>query len=222
MTRSQFLAESAKRFPIASLLLVMLAVAVYAVPGAGEWLQYDRAALPKSECWRLLTSHFAHWSSNHLFWDALAFGVLGWLCERSGLVSFLRCVGISALLIPLTLWFALPQMATYRGLSGLDSALFALLATRVASQAASDKDWLKLSVAALVSGGFAAKISFELCTGTTLFVESAAAGLTPVPLAHVIGALVGIGCGLWDRTDESHSTDPVEIKGGKRPAGCLR
>jgi rhomboid family GlyGly-CTERM serine protease len=221
VTRSLVSVESAKRFPVASLLLIVFAVAVYALPGSGEWLQYDRAALANLECWRLVTSHFSHWSGNHLFWDALAFAALGWFCERSGPASFVRCVGLSALLIPLTLWFALPQMATYRGLSGIDSALFALLATRVACQAASDRDWLKLSVAALVSGGFAAKVGFELCTGTTLFVESAAAGLIPVPLAHVIGGLVGIGCGLWDRTDENHSIDPGAIKAGERPAGCL-
>jgi rhomboid family GlyGly-CTERM serine protease len=183
--------------------MVLLAMAAYAVPTAAEWLQYDRGGLARLECWRLVTSHFAHWSGDHLFWDILAFAVLGWFCERNGVASFLRCVGLSALLIPATLWFALSQMSTYRGLSGLDSALFTLLATRVICQAACDKDWSKLTVAALVSVGFAAKIGFELCTGTTLFVESGPAGLIPVPLAHVVGGLVGIGCGLRDEWRKS-------------------
>src|SRR5271154_3414161 len=106
MTCSSLLVELGKRLPIATLMMVLFAVAVAAVPSAGEWLQYDRVAVAGAECWRLVTSHFVHWSGDHLFWDVLAFGVLGWLCERSGRASFLRCVGISALLIPVMLWFA--------------------------------------------------------------------------------------------------------------------
>jgi rhomboid family GlyGly-CTERM serine protease len=183
-------------FPFACLFLVMFAVAASVVPGVADWLQYDRNAVAHGELWRLVTSHFVHWSGNHLFWDALAFGVLGWFCERNSRGSFLRCVGVSALLIPLVLWFALPQMATYRGLSGIDSALFALLATRIAGQAAADKNWLNLSIVSMVGVGFAAKVGFEVLFGTTLFVDSAAAGLIPVPLAHVVGGLVGLTCGL--------------------------
>jgi rhomboid family GlyGly-CTERM serine protease len=203
MNRPLFLAELGKRLPITMLMMVLFALVLSAVPGAAEWMQYDRAAIAGVEPWRLVTSHFVHWSGDHLFWDVLAFGVLGCLCERSSRRSFLKCVGISAFLIPLTLWFALPQMATYRGLSGLASALFTLLATRVICQAACEGDRSKLAVAALVSAGFAVKIGFEFCTGTTLFVESSAAGLVPVPLAHVVGGLVGIGSGLresWRQT----------------------
>jgi rhomboid family GlyGly-CTERM serine protease len=192
------LERAVRRLPAASLLLVVFAVAVSVWPGFAGSLQYDRDAIARCEVWRLVTSHFTHWSGNHLFWDALAFAALGWLCERNSVGSFLRCVGLSAFLIPLTLWVALPQMATYRGLSGIDSALFALLATRVVREAASDKNRLKLIVAGIVSVGFAAKVGFELSTGTTLFVDSAASGLVPVPLAHVVGGIVGIACGLLD------------------------
>jgi hypothetical protein len=94
-------------------------------------------------------------------------------------------------------------MATYRGLSGIDSALFALLAVRVGRQSLSEKDWLKLSIAGIIAGGFAAKVGFEFVTGATLFVDSTAAGMTPVPLAHVVGGLVGIVCGLQDRCSTS-------------------
>jgi rhomboid family GlyGly-CTERM serine protease len=189
--------------PFACLFLVMFAVAASVVPGVADWLQYDRDAIAHGELWRLVTSHFVHWSGNHLFWDALAFGVLGWFCERNSVGSFVRCVGVSALLIPLVLWFALPQMATYRGLSGIDSALFALLATRVAGQAAVDKNWLNLSVVSVVGVGFAAKVGFEVLYGTTLFVDSATAGLIPVPLAHVVGGLAGFASGLRDHIGQA-------------------
>jgi len=180
--------------PIACLLLALFAVGVYAVPGAAEWLQFDRDAVAGWQLWRVMTCHFAHWSGDHLFWDVLVFAALGWLCERKDVGSLLRCVGLAALLIPLALWLVLPQMATYRGLSGIDSALFGLLAARFAREAADDKNWTKLALVAVVAGGFLAKIAFELFTGTTQFVESA--GLVPIPLAHVVGVLVGVGCGL--------------------------
>jgi len=176
--------------------LALLAAAVSLTPGLAEWLQYDRVAIAAGEWWRLMTSHFVHWSGEHFFWDVLAFGVLGWLCERDDARPFLTCVGLSAILIPLVLWFAMPAMLTYRGLSGIDSALFALLAVRIARQSLTENDLLKLGIACVVSAGFAAKVGFECLTGATLFVDSAAAGMTPVPLAHVVGGVIGMACGL--------------------------
>jgi len=189
---------TAGRFPGASLFLVALAVAVSLLPGFAGWLQYDRLSIAGGELWRVVTAHFVHWSDAHLFWDVLALGVLGWLCEREGAVRFLKCVVVSALLIPAVLWFAEPGVATYRGLSGIDSALFAMLATRIIREAAANRDWSRLVAAGLVAFGFGAKVGFELVTGTTLFVDSSAAGMTPVPLAHVVGGLVGLFCGLSD------------------------
>jgi hypothetical protein len=131
--------------------------------------------------------------------DALALGVLGWLCERQDVGRFLVCVVSSAVLIPLTLWIAEPQMTTYRGLSGIDSALFAMLAARIISEAIADKDWYRLTMPVFVAAGFVAKVGYELLTGVTLFVDSTAAGMTPVPLAHVVGGLVGLMFVLWPR-----------------------
>jgi rhomboid family GlyGly-CTERM serine protease len=156
------------------------------------WLQYDRLAIANGALWRLVTSHFVHWSGEHLFWDGLALGILGWLCERERVPRFLPAIGVAALLIPLSLWIAEPQMTTYRGLSGIDSTVFALLAAHLAREAHAGKDWPRLGFVALVSAGFAAKIGFEICTGSTLFVDSSAAGMTPVPLAHVIGGMIGL------------------------------
>jgi rhomboid family GlyGly-CTERM serine protease len=193
---SYSLDNAARRVPCASLLFVLVAAAASLVPGVAERLQFDRAAIAGGQWWRLVTSHFVHWSSEHLFWDLLAFAVLGWLCERDHVRAFLRCVAYSAVLIPLVLAWATPDMTAYRGLSGIDSALFALLAVRVGHQAVAEKDGLKLGIAGVVAAGFAAKVGFELLTGTTLFVDSSAAGMTPVPLAHVVGGFIGLGCGV--------------------------
>lgn len=197
MSRSSSLTlTAAGRLPGVSLLLVAFAVTVSLVPGVATWMQYDRLAVADGALWRLMTSHFVHWSAEHLFWDVLALGVLGWFCERESAGRFLQCVVVSAVLIPAILWFAEPDMATYRGLSGIDSALFGMLATRIIREAAVEQDWSRLGAAGLVALGFAAKVGFELVTGSTLFVDSSAAGMTPVPLAHIVGGLVGLFCGL--------------------------
>jgi len=188
--------RSLRPVPIATLVLVTVAIMVSLVPGAATCLQYDRLAVAHGAIWRLFTSHFVHWSMEHLFWDALALGALGWMCEREGVARLLATVAAAALTIPLALSFFQPQMTTYRGLSGIDSALFALLAALIARQVIREKDWSRLGMAMLVSIGFAAKIGFEVSTGGTLFVDSSAAGMTPVPLAHVIGGVIGLAFGL--------------------------
>jgi len=181
-----------RRLPVATLVLVAFAIVVSLVPGMANWLQYDRLAVAHGAVWRLFTAHFVHCSYEHLFWDALALGALGWLCEREGVSRFLATVTAAALAIPLTLSFAQPQMLTYRGLSGIDSALFALLAALIVRRAIAEQNWPRLGMAILISVGFALKIGFEVSTGGTLFVDSTAAGMTPVPLAHIVGGLIGL------------------------------
>jgi len=198
MSRRSTPATAAKRWPSASLLLVAFAVLVTLLPGIPQWLQYDRIELARGEFWRLVTSHFVHWSGEHLFWDVLALGILGCLCDREGTGTFLMCIAAAAAAISLSLWFTKPEMPTYRGLSGIDSALFALFAVRIGQAAIIDKDWRRLGLIGIVSVGFATKIAYELVTGETLFVDSSASGMTPVPLAHVIGALVGVGFALCE------------------------
>jgi hypothetical protein len=99
-------------------------------------------------------------------------------------------------LIPLTLWVGLPDLQTYRGLSGIDSALFALLATLLLKQEWQARRWKWVVPLALVCLAFAAKVGYELATGLTIFVDSRAVAMIPVPLAHGAGAGVGVMVGL--------------------------
>ena len=60
--------------------------------------------------------------------------------------EFLATVAAAAFLIPLVLSIAEPQMSTYRGLSGIDSALFALLAALITRRAIMERDWSRLGL----------------------------------------------------------------------------
>lgn len=183
--------EAARHTPCASLLLSVSAVLIYLVPSLGEGLQFDRAAIDTGDWWRLLTCHWTHWSLDHLFWDTLVFVVLGAACERSSRTRFLACVAGSAMACSLAVWLFLPQVEVYRGLSGIDSALFALVGVSLLRVAATEGRWGTLVAAGTLVIAFVGKTSFEVMAGTTIFVDSAATGTVSVPLAHVVGAVLG-------------------------------
>ena len=44
--------------------------------------------------------------------------------------------------------------------------------------------------------GLIAKITYETITGQTIFVSNNHSGMVPVPLAHLVGGVVGTGIGL--------------------------
>lgn len=191
-------ADSARRWPVSALSRRSLTIGLTAVcvliallPGASEGLQFDRPALVAGEYWRLITGHFTHWSNEHLAWDLLVFVVLGSICEAVDRRRFAGVLAAAAIIIAAGVWIALPGVPTYRGLSGLDTALFTALAMGKLRSATRDlgRGW-SLAIAALLAL-LVAKMIFEMLTDRTVFVDAPAAGFRPVPLAHVLGAAVG-------------------------------
>ena len=118
------------------------------------------------------------------------FLVLGTLCERVCRTTFLACVAVSAVSIPLAAGLALPQMHYYRGLSGLDSALFVLLAVQLIRMNWSS-DRAMAATAAFGLGAFVLKTVYECVTGSIIFVQPEST-FTPVPLAHIVGGTIGL------------------------------
>ena len=178
--------------PIATAALTLLAIGILLVPGASELLEYRRGAITSGEFWRAITGHLTHWNADHLLWDALMFAVLGALVERTSRRAFLVTCTLSAAAISATLRFCQPGLELYRGLSGIDSALFVFQAGWLVREALRERRCVAALLPTVALAGFAAKIGYELATGATLFVDSAAAGFAPLPLAHVIGAAVGL------------------------------
>jgi rhomboid family GlyGly-CTERM serine protease len=189
---------AARQVPYAALLMAGAALLVAWLPAVAVWWQYDRQAIATGELWRIFTGHWTHVSVDHLFWDVLLFTVLGVLCEQHCRREFVVCVAGATLCIPLTLWVLLPHLSTYRGLSGIDSALFALLAVTHLRQALQEQHRGYIAALSLVCLCFVAKVSYEGMTGGTLFVNSQAVHMLPVPLAHGVGAVVGLVVG-WAR-----------------------
>ncbi|MBC8107000.1 MAG: rhombosortase [Anaerolineae bacterium] len=171
--------------PWITLALVACASLIHASTSVQSALQFDRHAVASGEFWRIVTGHFTHWSVNHLLWDLAVFVALGTVCERLGRARMIWTIASSILMIS---FFAAPRLPTYRGLSGIDSALFVLLAVTLRRE--------RPLVVSLLLAAFAFKSCYELATGHTFFVDNAASGFVPVPLAHIIGGICGAIVGL--------------------------
>jgi len=181
-----------------TLIVALASLGIAVLPVAQEALQFDREAVAEGQLWRVVTGNLVHWTSEHLFWDLLMFVVLGALVESRSRRRFIACLLVSAVTIPLAVAFAHPAMQTYRGLSGIDTALFSLLAVELLRERTKSRDWLAVALIALLMCGLAAKLLFELSTGSTVFAEAQGA-FTPVPPAHVVGAIVGLGLSAGQR-----------------------
>jgi rhomboid family GlyGly-CTERM serine protease len=175
------------------------------MPHAASRLEYERTAIAAGQWWRILTCHWAHFSADHLMWDVGAFALLAALCERRNRAALIRCVVVSAILIPAAVWVFLPQLQSYRGLSGIDSALFVLLAVDLLRGHArkSGQRGVATGVGAVLVL-FVGKIAVELVSGQTVFVDSGAAGMVPVPLAHLAGAGAGFLCSVSFKLPKDH------------------
>lgn len=143
---------------------------------AGEWRR--GADWP-----RMITCHFTHWSWDHLGWNVAMLLILGIPCELAARRRLAIAIAASLIAIPWAIWAFQPMLLSYRGFSGVASALFVfLLVLRW-------RDGHRL-LTGLLGLAFLAKILYEL-SGNALFADSASAGFVPVPLAHAIGAFWG-------------------------------
>jgi rhomboid family GlyGly-CTERM serine protease len=175
------------RWPILTLAIAVAAILVHALPGnVATALQFDRDAFTVGQWWRLLTGHITHFGANHLAWDVAVLMVLGFSSERVSRRRMILALANASVAIPLAIWFWQPQFLTYRGLSGLDSALFGMFATSLIRHTSR----LPKVVGMIALIGFGAKCTAEIATGTTVFASGV--GYAPVPLAHLVGLVSGV------------------------------
>jgi rhomboid family GlyGly-CTERM serine protease len=181
--------KRAWRLPCVTLLLAALALLVHAAPtlaGRLEWTDAPGGA------WRSLTCHWTHFSGPHLLWSTAAFVVLGGVAELRSRARMVACVVAAAAAIGAAVHSGLIDLAAYRGLSGIDSALFVLVAVDelITSRRTADRATAAWAIAGLVL--LTGKTAFEMRTGGTLFADVTSLGVTPVPAAHAVGGVVGL------------------------------
>jgi rhomboid family GlyGly-CTERM serine protease len=191
------------KIPVAVTILLAIA-ALAATLGPGDALELR----PGGEPWRIVTCHFTHWTYEQLAWDGLAFTALALACARRNRGAFHATLLASALLVPLAVLRFAPEVHAYRGLSGIASALFGLLLVPPTRESR-----LYAMSSAIVTVAFFGKLGFELVTGGTVFVQDMGAGVVPVPVAHLAGALIGVTVGVLYRSVRM-TTSPAGVPRG--------
>jgi len=209
-------ASPRRPLPVITLTLASGACLAHLVSGAAEWLCYDRERL--WEVWRVLTCHLVHWNPEHLLWSGGAFVLLGGACEARGRGRFLVCAALSAVAIPLALRFAAPAMGSYGGLSGIDSALFTMLAaaTVLDNHRARRKALAWGACIALIL--FLCKLAYEIETGSAVFLSDSP-HQRPIPMAHIVGGAAGVVVPLNDLVRRLLAAYAWKNKGPER-TGC--
>ena len=183
------------RLPLLTLAVAATALLLHLSLPATAVLQYDRAAVAAGQWWRLASGHLVHWNASHLGWDVAVFALLGIACERQSRVAMMAAVVGTGVALAVVLQFCTQQVELYRGLSGVDSALFMLLVVRVALQSLRRCERLTAAVALAVLTLFGLKLLIEVLTGQTLFARTDG-DFVPMPLAHAAGGIVGASTAL--------------------------
>jgi rhomboid family GlyGly-CTERM serine protease len=169
----------------------LFAILLFVIPGASEAFQLNRAAvLSGSRLWTLITAHFTHWNFSHLVWDLLMFAVLGCIAEKYHPTKTIALLSVASLAISSAVLAAHPELNSYRGLSGLDSALFVFLVTGWLRESVRAGDKQQTAGCAVLLLLFSAKAIYEVVTTTTLFASDF--GYKVIPLAHLVGGASGI------------------------------
>jgi len=168
-------------------LTVAAAAAIQLHAGLQAALQFDRQAVAAGQFWRLLTCHLVHCGGSHLAADMVGFVTLWWLaCRRPRPVSWMALA--AAAVIGLALCFLAPHVATYRGMSGVNFALFGyLLVIRLGepSRLLRAASWAFLATLVF-------EVIYEVTTGRSLTANSLPAGVTVVGVVHAAGLATGV------------------------------
>ncbi|MFT3869186.1 MAG: rhombosortase [Nibricoccus sp.] len=178
----------AGHLPWFTLAAAALAVVAWFVSGAFDALVYDREKILGGQLWRVVSGHWVHFSASHLFWNLVILIPAGGWLEHCAPIVLRRTLLLSPVVISLALLVIAPSLLRYAGISGVASAVLVALAVHgLRTEPRARPLWLGVLIF------FAAKIGVEAFGHGPLNPELASRGIDSVPVAHLVGAMVGVG-----------------------------
>ena len=156
------------------------------------------ARIAHGQLWRALTGPFVHATWGHLVRDLALVAIAGAGYEAA--LRSRRCLVFAGGLV-------VPAIAV---LAAGDARWYELVARRGMARAV-------VLALGLVSG---LKPIYELATGSPAFAMSLGPGVAQVPLAHVVGVLVGIAAGLLAGLDRARGGSAEPASALTPPASC--
>lgn len=208
-----------------TLLISIVAIIAHVAGELSPIMSIDFRTITFADLHRVGTCHLLHWSANHLLWDLGMFTTLGAIAEVHMPRRYRWTLLLSAVLIPAGVMWHHPEMETYRGLSGIDTALFGLIVADLLGRRLVERDWKSAVWFSLLLVGLMGKMLAETLADSNLFVNDTS--FVPVPIAHMIGAVIGlvIGFGSYAMftassrpSAESHTVD----RSLRQPEGASR
>jgi rhomboid family GlyGly-CTERM serine protease len=178
----------ASRLPIVAITCVLVGGLFAWLPEAAiAPLALDRRRVIAGEIWRLWSAHLVHFSSRHASTDLCALFVLAIHVEAEWgsrtCASILLC---AAPVLSLILLLAVPDLAQYRGASGLCVMLAA-----ISGLALWRRQRKARGILTLLGCAFAFKTLLE-GMGIAPNISGLASGIAVVWQAHVFGAAIGV------------------------------
>jgi rhomboid family GlyGly-CTERM serine protease len=166
-----------------------------------------------SEPWRLVSAHIVHVDGRHAALNAVGWLVLARLfaADVSGTRQASALVA-GGLFISAGLWFFVPGIAWYRGLSGALHALFFAGVTLQLGRALRHRVHRDAVLPLILMAGGLFKLAREHpWTATPGYSEWL--GIATVPQAHLLGGLCGVALGLLWCAREGLSRDAARDAG---------
>ena len=151
-------------------------------------LRYDRAAIASGQLLRFVSGHGVHLGLAHYLLNIAGLALVWYLVGAAFSVTHWLLILVSSIvLIDLGLWFLMPGLAWYVGLSGL---LHGMLAAGVPGVWRTQR-----REAIMIAGILLAKLGYEALVGP-IPGSGATAGGEVITEVHLLGALGGFAAGM--------------------------
>ncbi len=151
-------------------------------------LRYDRAAIASGQLLRLVSGHGVHLGLAHYLLNVVGLALVWYLVGAAFSVThWLLIIASGVVLIDLGLWFLMPGLDWYVGLSGI---LHGMLAAGVAGIWRTQR-----REAMMIAGILLAKLGYEVLIGP-IPGSGAMAGGEVITEAHLLGTLGGFAAGM--------------------------
>ena len=174
-----------KKIPVLTVLVLLASGLCFFSSGITSIAIYDRIAILQGEYWRLLSSHFVHFSATQLTYNLLVFGVAGSIVEKKSPIQFAVIFMFMASGISTALLLFKPAMIYYGGLSGVACG-FVMYCALVES--AEDGPWRTACILIIVI--LPLKVLLEGYSGFSIMPYREEQTFVVMPLSHVTGIVM--------------------------------
>lgn len=170
-----------KKIPIITFSIVFISMVTFLLPETTSILIFDREAIVNGEIWRLFSSHWVHFTINHLVYNLFVFVISGWIVERKSYSQLLFLYTSMAFGICMALLLYKPEMIYYGGLSGISCGLIYYCALLKMGE----EHWRTVCRCIIIF--LPVKVAIELYSNTTVLPYWGHQPFVIMPVSHAMG-----------------------------------